>query len=69
MPNSDSHLDTSVVQIVDHHKKEHALSEKINMLIEPVGSCSTLIGSLILESATEILDNVSASLLLGKQKY
>jgi hypothetical protein len=36
------------------------------MLIETVGSCSTLISSIICETLPEILDVVSASLLLGK---
>lgn len=66
LSNSDSNLDSSVVQIVDHHKQEHPFSEMVDMLIEPVGSCSTLVASLIFESAPEILDAVSASLLLGK---
>ncbi|EFX74001.1 hypothetical protein DAPPUDRAFT_215335, partial [Daphnia pulex] len=65
LPNSDSFLDLSIVQIVDHHKQEHPFSENIDMLIETVGSCSTLISSLIFESAPEILDAISASLLLG----
>ncbi|XP_045030228.1 exopolyphosphatase PRUNE1-like isoform X1 [Daphnia magna] len=65
LSNSDSNLDSSVVQIVDHHKQEHPFSEMVDMLIEPVGSCSTLVASLIFESAPEILDAVSASLLLG----
>lgn len=66
LPNSDSFLDSSIVQIVDHHKQEHPFSENIDMLIETVGSCSTLISSLIFESAPDILDTISASLLLGK---
>ncbi len=66
LPNSDSYLYASIVQIVDHHKKEHPFLEGINILIEPVGSCSTLIGSLILNNAPEILDSMSTSLLLGK---
>lgn len=66
MPTADSHLDSSIVQIIDHHKQEHLLSEQIDMLIEPVGSCCTLVGSFILENAPEILDVVCASLLVGK---
>jgi inorganic pyrophosphatase/exopolyphosphatase len=66
LSNSDSHLDSSIVQIVDHHKQEHPFSDNIEMLIETVGSCSTLISSIICETLPEILDVVSASLLLGK---
>ena len=66
MPHTDSHLTDSIVQIVDHHKKECLFAHnKVSINIEPVGSCSTLIGSNILNEAPELLDDKSLLLLMG----
>ena len=67
LPHSDSHLTDSIVQIIDHHKKEcSSLSpSKVSITIEPVGSCCTLVGSSILNDATELMDEKSALLLMG----
>lgn len=69
LANRDSHLDSVVVEIIDHHKQEHSDTKNVEMLIEPVGSCCSLIGSLILENKPEILDHVTASLLCGKCNF
>ena len=67
LPHSDSHLTDSIVQIVDHHKKECSFShnQEVSINIEPVGSCSTLIGTHILNEAPELLDDKSLLLLMG----
>jgi len=67
LPHSDYHLTDSIVQIVDHHKKECAFSHKqeVSINIEPVGSCSTLIGTHLLNEAPELLDDKSLLLLMG----
>jgi len=62
---SDSNLDSSVIEIIDHHQLEHPASDKITMVIEPVGSCCTLVSSLILEQAPDFLKADSTTLLMG----
>lgn len=67
LPHSNSHLTNSIVQIIDHHKKECSFShnDPVSINIQPVGSCSTLIGSNILNEASELLDEKSLLLLMG----
>jgi len=62
---SDSDLDAAVVEIIDHHLLEHPSSDKIVMVVEPVGSCCTLISSVIVEQAPRFLKTDSATLLMG----
>lgn len=66
LPNSDVYLNPSIVQIVDHHQQENISKENTDILIEPVGSCCTLVGSIILENAPEILNTRASLLLCGK---
>lgn len=61
----DACFNKSVIEIIDHHKIECGPSDSICMTIEPVGSCSTLVASIILENAPELLDQYSTTLLLG----
>lgn len=61
----DCDLDSSVIEIIDHHQLEHPPSDKITMVVEPVGSCCTLVSSLILEQAPNFLKADSATLLMG----
>ena len=63
---SDSDLDAAVVEIIDHHLLEHPSSDKIVMVVEPVGSCCTLISSVIVEQAPRFLKTDSATLLMGE---
>lgn len=65
LPPSDAELDEAVVQIIDHHALEHPPSERLEMLVEPVGSCSTLVATLIQADAPDLLNSESALLLLG----
>ena len=62
----DYNLDSSVVEIIDHHQLEHPPSDKITMVVEPVGSCCTLVSSLILKQVPDFLKADSATLLMGK---
>jgi len=61
----DYNLDSSVVEIIDHHQLEHPPSDKITMVVEPVGSCCTLVSSLILKQVPDFLKADSATLLMG----
>ncbi len=63
-----SELDGAVVQIVDHHLLEHSPCDKIKMMVETVGSCSTLVAGFFKTNAQNILDSDAASLLLGNKK-
>ena len=65
LKSSDCDLDSSIVEIIDHHKVEHPLSDKITMVVEPVASCCTLVSSLILEQVPNFLKTDSATLLMG----
>ncbi len=63
-----SELDEAVVQIVDHHLLEHTPCDKIKMMVETVGSCSTLVAGFFKTNAQNLLDSDAASLLLGNKK-
>jgi len=43
---ADSHLQPSVVRVIDHHKRDKPLDRRD--LIEPVGSCCTLVAEMAL---------------------
>ena len=61
---SDGNLESSVVEVIDHHKLERP-SGTAEMLVEPVGSCCTLVASVILSNARDLLNSELATLLLG----
>lgn len=58
-------LDDAVVQIVDHHILEHSPSGTIDMTVEVVGSCATLVATIVLLETPTILDVQSTMLLIG----
>ena len=65
----DAYLDDDVVRIVDHHVngRHDDADRDIDVTLEMVGSCSTLVTEQILSDSREILDDVTtATLLLSK---
>ncbi|KAG7170570.1 Exopolyphosphatase PRUNE1-like [Homarus americanus] len=67
LPPLDAHLDPDIVFIIDHRKLERtAVSVSGGMVVEPVGSCCTLVTEQILDKDSSVLkDNTIASLLYG----
>jgi inorganic pyrophosphatase/exopolyphosphatase len=58
----DSHLQGSIVKVIDHHKRERPLDRRD--LIEPVGSCATLVAEMVLGLFDR--DALVCSLLYGE---
>ena len=61
---SQEFLSGCAVEIIDHHKDENAYSIT-NKIIEPVGSCATLITEKIMNKGTALVDAKIAALLAG----
>ena len=62
---SQSYLKNAVVEIIDHHVDEKQFLNIAHRLIEPVGSCATLVAECILETAPELLDEHLVKFLFG----
>ena len=62
---SQAHLEDAVSEIIDHHCDEKRFQGIERRVIEPVGSCATLVAEMILDEAPELLDTRLARLLLG----
>ncbi|XP_072019934.1 uncharacterized protein [Amphiura filiformis] len=64
---SDSFLDDDIVEIVDHHSngRHDGEDRKLDITLETVGSCCTLVTEKILLDGKEILDETTATLLLS----
>ncbi len=60
-----SNLESGVVEIIDHHADEHRFEDIGHRVIEPVGSCATLVAEQILDGCPELLDKNLARFLLG----
>ncbi|XP_051876602.1 protein prune homolog 2-like [Pristis pectinata] len=65
LTSDDKALDTAVVKIIDHHEQERIHSDHCEIVLEPVGSCITLIASEILQGAPELLNQQLTHLLRG----
>lgn len=68
LPPGDAHLQPSVVAILDHHPLDPnapTLGEGGLMVVEPVGSCCTLVAEQVMARNPALLDPVTASLLYG----
>ncbi|KAK3872707.1 hypothetical protein Pcinc_022223 [Petrolisthes cinctipes] len=61
---TDSHLDPSIVFVLDHHKLERTPGSA-SVVVEPVGSCCTLVAEQLLDTNPSLLDHTTASLLHG----
>lgn len=61
LPDADSDLEGAVVEVIDHHKLERVTSCPI--VVEPVGSCATLVADRVLQGAPQLLDTVVGTLL------
>ena len=59
----DAHLQPSIVRVIDHHKRDKPLDRRD--IIEPVGSCCTLIAEIVLGLFD--CDLLVCSLLHGKE--
>jgi len=64
MSGEDSELENRVGEVIDHHVMERAADTNARMLVEPVGSCSTLVAQKILSESPELEDKMCLSLLL-----
>lgn len=62
LAHSDAFLQSSVVRVIDHHKRERQLDRRD--VIEPVGSCCTLVAEIVLGLFDK--DVLVCSLLYGK---
>ena len=62
---SQSHLKNAVVEIMDHHVDEKQFLNIAHRVIEPVGSCATLVAECILDTAPELLDTHLVKFLFG----
>ncbi len=62
---SQSHLKDAVVEIIDHHVDEKQFRNIGHRVIEPVGSCATLVAEHILDTSPELLDKHLVKLLFG----
>lgn len=60
-------LDPCIVQIIDHHDNGRVEEEgrEIDIQLEPVGSCTTLVLADILKKSEELLDERIAALAIG----
>ncbi|XP_032873465.1 protein prune homolog 2 isoform X2 [Amblyraja radiata] len=65
LTSDDKALDTAVIKIIDHHEEERIHSDHCEIVLEPVGSCITLIASEILQGAPELLNQQLTQLLRG----
>ncbi|XP_070768213.1 exopolyphosphatase PRUNE1 isoform X2 [Enoplosus armatus] len=63
LPSSDSDLEGAVVEVIDHHLLEREPSPFCPVIVETVGSCSTLVTEHIIQKAPEILDQQVSQLL------
>ena len=68
---TDSFLDGDIVEIVDHRSNGRHDDEdrQLDITLEVVGSCSTLVAEKIVENCKEILDEAVTALLLSKWRY
>ncbi|CAH1790576.1 unnamed protein product, partial [Owenia fusiformis] len=64
-PKSDQDLEPCIVEILDHHKQEVMEREGLQMDIEMVGSCSTLVAEKLLNNEDFTVDEKVALLLTG----
>lgn len=63
---SDLGMEMSVIEIIDHHKEEHNNRfPRAKVLIEPVGSCCTLVAEKLMKEKPDLLDENLAKLLYG----
>jgi exopolyphosphatase len=62
LSSADAHLQSSVVRVIDHHKREKALDRRDT--IESVGSCSTLVAQIVLGLFDR--DPIVCNLLFGE---
>ena len=60
-----AHLGDAVVEIIDHHADENRFPDLGHRVVEPVGSCATLVAGHILDACPELLDRRLAQFLLG----
>lgn len=67
LPPADAYLQSSVVGVLDHRPLEPnaPTCEAGRMIVEPVGSCCTLVAEQVLARNPALLDPVTASLLYG----
>ncbi|XP_062924842.1 uncharacterized protein LOC134357338 isoform X2 [Mobula hypostoma] len=65
LTSDDKALDTAVVKIIDYHEQERIHYDHCEIVLEPVGSCITLIVSEILQGAPDLLNQHLAHLLKG----
>ncbi|XP_078070647.1 protein prune homolog 2-like isoform X2 [Mustelus asterias] len=65
LSSDDKVLETAVVKIIDHHEQERLHSTQCEIVVEPVGSCATLIVSEILQEAPELLNQQLTHLFRG----
>ncbi|XP_041042328.1 protein prune homolog 2-like isoform X1 [Carcharodon carcharias] len=65
LTSDDKALETAVVKIIDHHELERLHSTQCEIVLEPVGSCTTLIVSEILQEAPELLNQQLTHLFRG----
>ena len=62
------YLDEDVIEIIDHRKygRHDEDDRKLDVTVEMVGSCCTLVTEKILETNKDILDETTVTLLLSK---
>uniref|UniRef100_UPI00398F6118 protein prune homolog 2-like isoform X2 n=1 Tax=Pristiophorus japonicus TaxID=55135 RepID=UPI00398F6118 len=65
LTSDDKALETAIVKIIDHHEQERLHSAQCEIVLEPVGSCTTLIVSEILQKAPELLNQQLTHLFRG----
>ncbi|KAI4895297.1 hypothetical protein NFI96_011137, partial [Prochilodus magdalenae] len=65
LPEADRGLEKTVVEVIDHHRLERAPSPCCPVIVETVGSCTTLVTERIVQKAPEVLDQQVALLLYG----
>jgi exopolyphosphatase len=65
LPTQESFLDNAVVAVFDHHNDEGKYLGADPRVIEPVGSCATLIAREILTTHPHVLDGNTARILLA----
>jgi exopolyphosphatase len=65
LAHAQSRLKNAVEEIIDHHVDEKQFRNIAHRVIEPVGSCATLVAEHILDAAPELLDKHLAKFLFG----
>ncbi|KAK8393659.1 hypothetical protein O3P69_006770 [Scylla paramamosain] len=67
LPPADAYLESSVVGVLDHRPLDPnaPTNERVTMIVEPVGSCCTLVAEQVMAKNPALLDPVTASLLYG----